>query len=916
MKRTPSRSSWLALLSVAALVTAGAPATHAADSVSPSEQKIIERAQKQWAFQPIDRSITPPPPDPASHSPATHPIDRFLRGTLKSKGLSPAPPASPRDQIRRLYFSLIGLPPSPEAIEAFVEDPSEEHYARMVDRLLNQPQYGERWARHWLDLARYTESTGFEYDRLRDNAWPYRDYVIRSFNLDKPYDRFMREQIAGDVLEPVTRDGILGSSLLVCGAYDQAGNSQANLTQRALTREEELEDLISVVGQTFLGLTLNCARCHDHKFDPITLTDYYRIKSVFDGIQHGERPVETPAETKARETQIAALKRDIEAAETQARRLHQKGWSFANAQKPPTSRPAGPTPLARWTFDQPSMSALEGTLEGGAFLRDGQLQLPSPGAYFQSPLLARDLREKTLEAWVSLADLQQRGGAAISIESADGTEFDAIVFGEQQPRKWTAGSTGLGRTRNLDGPEETALPGTRIHLAAVYHADNSIALYRNGEPYGKPYTPAKPLATFQAGDTRVVLGLRHHGGGSPWLTGSIHQAALHDRALSAEEVAASFRAAGLAIPESEVLAALTPTQRAEFTAALDRAKKAREHLATHSKPESIAYAGRRTQPAPTLRLKRGDVKAPDGVVTPGALSALTETLGDLELPADASEAVRRIRFARWLTDPRHPLPARVIVNRVWHYHFGQGLVATPSDFGAGGTPPTHPELLDWLAARFMADGWSLKALHRLIVTSAAFRQSSDFQATAAAIDADNQWLWRFQPRRLEAETLRDAMLFVSGRLNPQVGGPSFRPFTTTDFNATFYHPFDKDEPEFNRRTVYRMNVNSGKDPMLDAFDCPDPSIKTPRRATTTTPLQALGLMNGTFTLRQARLLADRASGTDASDLSVGVRNAYRLALGRNPSADELARAIHAARERGLPSVCWVLLNSTEFLYVR
>ncbi|MGE3313005.1 MAG: DUF1549 domain-containing protein, partial [Limisphaerales bacterium] len=706
-----------------------------------SERKILERARTQWAFQPINRSIAPPVDAgdrtrTGSASEATQPIDAFIRAALKIRGLDPAPPAPPRDQIRRLYFSIIGLPPTPEAVEAFERDPSDEHYARIVDQLLARPQYGERWARHWLDLARYTESTGFEYDRLRDHAWPYRDYVIRSFNDDKPYDRFMREQIAGDVLEPITRDGILGASLLVCGAYDQAGNNQANLTQRAITREEELEDLVSVVGQTFLGLTLNCARCHDHKFDPVLLTDYYRIKSVFDGVLHGERPVETPAETRAREARMAALRQDIAKADGEAGRLHQIGWKEARKLRGPTSAPAGPVPLVAWTFESPEFSALEGTLEGGAVIREGRLDLPTPGAYFQSPPLARDVHEKTLEAWVSLPDLAQRGGAAISIESLDGREFDAIVFGEQQPGKWTAGSAGLARTKNLEAPAETTLPGGRIHLAIVYAADNSIAVYRNGEPYGKPYTPSRGLTAFKAGESRIVLGLRHHGGGSPWLTGSIHQAAVFDRALTPEEVAASFRAADLAIPDAEILAALAPDQRAAYDTARARAADARKALAAASEPEAVAYAGKRTQPAPTQRLKRGDVKLPDGVVTPGTLSALNDVLGDLDLPADAPEAERRIRFAHWLSDPRNPLPARVLVNRVWYHHFGQGLVATPSDFGASGTPPTHPELLDWLAARFQAGGWSLKSLHRLVVTSATFRQSSANRPEAAALDAD------------------------------------------------------------------------------------------------------------------------------------------------------------------------------------
>ena len=275
-----------------------------------------------------------------------------------------------------------------------------------------------------------------------------------------------------------------------------------------------------------------------------------------------------------------------------------------------------------------------------------------------------------------------------------------------------------------------------------------------------------------------------------------------------------------------------------------------------------------------------------------------------------------MKFAEWLADPRNPLPARVMANRIWHFHFGQGLVATPSDFGASGARPTHPELLDWLAAKFIESGWSVKALHRLIVTSAAYRQSSDANDTAMKLDADNTLLWRFPPRRLEAEAVRDAMLAVSGQLNLQMGGPSFRPFTTTSFNATFYHPFDKGDPEFNRRTVYRMNINSGKEPLLDAFDCPEPSVKTPRRSVTITPLQALALMNNTFVQRQADRLAERAMKEASDDLPNAIAAAYRLALSRTSTPEETTRALAAAKVRSLASVCWALLNSTECVYIR
>jgi hypothetical protein len=324
----------------------------------------------------------------------------------------------------------------------------------------------------------------------------------------------------------------------------------------------------------------------------------------------------------------------------------------------------------------------------------------------------------------------------------------------------------------------------------------------------------------------------------------------------------------------------------------------------------------RQQPEPTRYLKRGDVRSPQEIVTPGALSAMVEPSGDFDLPADAPEAERRRRFADWLADPRNPLPARVLVNRVWQYHFGSGIVTTPNDFGASGAKPSHPELLDWLASEFIAQGWSIKALHRLIVTSTTYRQASEFNPVAVQRDAENQLLWRFTPRRLEAEALRDAMLAVSGELNDARGGRSFRPFDTKSFNATFYYPLDKLGPEFNRRTVYRMNVNSGKDPLLEAFDCPDPSVKTPRRGVTTTPLQALSLMNNSFVQRQAGRLAERVLAESKGNTNAAVRLAYAYCYGRSPSREESARADSAAAALSLKSVCWALLNSTEFVYVR
>ncbi|HKX60259.1 MAG TPA: DUF1553 domain-containing protein [Verrucomicrobiae bacterium] len=843
-----------------------------------------------------------------------NPIDAFVSARLATNGLKSSPPASRPVLLRRLTFDLTGLPPTPQEIDEFVKDRSPHACDSVVERLLASPRYGERWARHWLDAARYTESQGFEYDKLRDNAWHYRDYVIRSLNEDKPYNQFMREQIAGDVLEPITTDGIIAASLLVCGPWDEAGNSQANATQKALTREEEMEDMLSVVGQTFLGLTVNCARCHDHKFDPIPQKDYYRLKAVFEGVKHGERTIANSVEIKSREEKSADLKTRIARAEETVSRLEAEGWKAAAGKRRSDTTAPGPDAYLRWQFDS-ATNGWTGELHGGASVGEGRLRLPKEGAYFQSAPLTGDLREKTLAVWVALGDRQQRGGAAISIENSDGSVFDAIVYGERQAGKWMAGSSGFERTRDLDAPEESSGPGVLVHMAIVYRADNSIAVFRNGEAYGKPYTPASELRTYRAGQARVLLGMRHTGGSKPFLTGEIKEAAIYERALTPEEVAASYRAAGLSISRSEILDNLTKTQREGWEAARADLKSAREALGAIP-PLPVSYAGTRIQPEPTKFLRRGDVRSPENVITAAGLSAVREVEAEFGLGPEAPEAQRRIKFAEWLCAPGNPLPARVMANRIWYLHFGQGLVATPNDFGASGTPPTHPELLDWLAAKFIESGWSVKSLHRLITLSSAYRQSSEPQAKALQIDADNLLLWRYAPRRLEAEAVRDAILAVSGQLNLTMGGPSFRPFDVLKFPANAYQPVDKIGPEYNRRAVYRMNVNSGKEPLLDAFDCPDPSVKTPRRGVTTTPLQALALMNNSFVQRHAGHLAERAMKESQENVSQAVHAAYRLALGRPPSNEEARRALAVVNERSLTNVCWALLNSTEFVYVR
>jgi hypothetical protein len=888
-----------------------------AGKVSPREEP--QRAGRDWwSLQPVVRPALPAVQDRAW---VRNPLDAFVLARLEAQGLKPAPPADRATLLRRAGFDLLGLPPSPAETDAFVHDPSPDAYERVLDRLLASPHYGERWGRHWLDVARFGESQGFERDKIRDHAWRYRDYVIQTFNDDKPYDRFIKEQVAGDQLTPVTRQGIVATGFLVAGPWDEVGAMQQSKVMRLRVREEELEDILSVVGQTFLGLTVNCARCHDHKFDPIPQHDYYRLKSALDGVWPGDRPVLPPEELRARDERISRLNGRITEIERHVASLEQVGRDkMLQRQGRPSALP-GLIPLARWTFEtdaRDEVGQLHGTLKGGAVVRNGRLVLDGKGAFVQTEPLPRDVHEKTLEAWVALPNLAQRGGGVISLEGKGGGVFDALVFGEREPRKWIAGSNSFSRTRDLGGPVEDARPSDFVHLAVVYSRDNRIALYRNGALYGSAYTPEGApagLQSYAAQEAHVLFGLRHTGAANGFLTGEIEEARLYDRPLSAAEVRVSFQAGVSRIPLEAVLAALTQPQRRERDTLL--AELARQREALRALPAlPIAYAANGRQPEPTRVLLRGDVEKPGAPVSAGGLSAVSAPPFEFGLTFEAPEGLRRLKLAEWIAHPDHPLTARVLVNRVWHYHFGRGLVGTPNDFGFNGERPSHPELLDWLAGEFVRQGWSLKKLHRLILLSNTYRQSGSYNSKAAAVDADNRLLWRFAPRRLEGEAVRDALLCVSGQLNRAQSGPGFRPFQLTIFNSHFYTPADPLGPEYYRRTVYRINVNSAKDALLDSLDCPDPSVKTPRRSVTTTPLQALGLMNNSFVLRQARRFAERLRREAGEDVHAQVTLAYRYTLGRRPTDAEAGRMVALAREHGLTNVCWVLCNASEFLYLR
>jgi hypothetical protein len=873
------------------------------DPIDPFRVSTAKRAGADWwSLKPIQRPDVPNVPDGAW---SRHPIDRFLLAGLDAKGLTPSPEADRRTLIRRLSFDLLGLPPTWDEVEAFTRDKRPDAYERLVDRLLASPHFGERWARHWLDVVRYGESDGFERNAPRPNAWPYRDWVVQAFNADMPYDEFCRLQLAGDVLRPNDGDAVRATGYLVAGIHNTVLPGLKRLRDAAF--HDELEDLVGNVGQTFLGLTTNCARCHDHKFDPIGMRDYYRLASALSGVQHGERELRpTTTDPAPIEKQIAAVAKSIATLEERARReLRMGDGAFA------------PSPVAAWDFRvdlRDRVGALDVALLGGARRTDAGLVLDGNSAHAKTPPLPFALTEKTLEAWVRLDNLEQRGGGVMSVQSVTGGLFDSLVFAEKEPKRWLAGSDFFRRTQSLAGFEEIEASRQVVHMALTYRADGVISAFRNGQPYGTPYQANASFATAPL-KSIVLFGIRHEpAGGNRMLAGVIERARLYDRALSAAELKASATT-DVVLSERDILARLTAEERTQREQLLrTRSKLLSElgRLRTAALKQTV-YAAIGKQPETMRVLHRGQVTEPGEVVAASGLAVLGPS-SNFGLTPDAPEGERRRKLAEWITSADNPLFARVMVNRLWHYHFGAGFVETPSDFGFNGGKPSHPELLDWLASEFVQRGYRLKAMHRLLVTSQAYRQASRPRPEAARLDADNRLLWRKRPLRIEGEVVRDSLLAVAGLLHREIGGKGFTDYReSSGAGTTYYDPIDPVGPEFQRRSLYRFQPRGANLGLLDVFDCPDPSSSAPRRNATTTPLQALALWNGAFPLRMADALAQRAKAAHPLDLNAQITLCYRHALQREPEPLERERAWKLADEHGLPALCRALLNTNEFL---
>lgn len=701
------------------------------------ERPITPEERQYWAFR---RPARAPVPAVSHERWGRNPIDAFLLSAFRAKGLAPSPPADRRALIRRVYLDLLGLPPSPEEVDAFVNDRSTDAWPKLVDRLLASPHYGERWARHWLDLVRYADSGGFEFDVDRHEAWRYRDYVVRSFNDDKPYSQFVREQIAGDELAPESDEAMIATGFLRLGPEGGGGGERG--------RQESLDDVVMTTTLTFMGVTVSCARCHNHKFDPIPQKDYYRIQAVFystRGIDHPLIPSHEVSAHRAETSRIDGLLRPV---------------------------------------------------------RQAKRELEAP---YLKQLVDREI----------------------------------ALLPEYLRAAWNT-------------PVAARSEGQRLNVAQI------------------------------------------------------------EKTLQSDSLRAK-------ITETDIVALMPDAERQKHRALKDEIA-AIEVRKPKPFPTARAIADNGGEARPSYFLHRGNIDAKGSLMTPGVLTVASD--GDHAFPtppADAKSTGRRRAFADWLVSPENPLTSRVMVNRIWQHHFGEGIVRTPSNLGKMGEPPSHPELLDWLSIAFVERGWSVKAVHRLILSSEAYQMAGRDIAANVAIDPENRQFWRMPRQRLEAETIRDQIFAVAGTLDRTIGGPNVFPYIDPDL---FERSSKRDwpgKPDADastwRRSLYVFSKRSIRYPLFETFDQPNLINSTDRRNRSTVAPQALLLMNNASVLFQSTKFAERIRREAETEPRSHVERAFELALGRKPDQAEREKAVAFLRGGAtLAEFCHVLFNLNEFVY--
>ena len=863
-----------------------------------------------WSLQPVVRPV-PPALGQANRDWARNRIDHFIAAKRAEKNLPHSGKADRRTLIRRVCFDLLGLPPTPEEVRAFVADPDPLAYEKLVDRLLASPRYGERWARHWLDVVHYGDTHGYDKDKPRPNAWPYRDYVVRSFNVDKPYGRFVQEQVAGDALYPGTRDGIEATGFIAAGPWDFIGHAEVPETKLdgRIARNIDRDDMVKNTMNTFISTTVQCARCHDHKFDAVNMTDYYRMQAVFAALDRADHEYypnpKTAKKHAALEKKITthkALLKQIEL-DIQSRggaKLAELTKQLDDLRKKATTKPRPEYGYHSQIVDKPDIKkwvqidlgepveidqvTLVGASDSYNNIGDG---FGFPVRYkIEASNDARFAEESFLIADHTGVD-QKNPGIAPQHFKANGTKYRHIrltatklakrsndyilAMGEMQVRD--ASGANLAKSKPV-----TALDS--IEAPVRWRRSNLVDNLFNGQTSDPEL--ARHLADTEAAHTELI------------------------NSIVDGEIAGKRRKTRAALAKAEANIKAMPKPQRVYVGKV------------HTGGGAFRGTGHEGGKPRTIRvLHRGDMSQPRDEVGPGTLRLVKRDGGTFNLAGDHKESDRRVALARWLTKTEHPLTWRSIVNRVWQYHFGTGIVATPNDFGQMGAKPSHPELLDWLAAEFRDNGQSIKQLHRLILNSATYRQSSATNAAHEKIDSQNRYLWRMNRRQLEAEALRDSVLVLAGRMNFQMYGPGFRDFVLEHPEHSPHYEYYKHDPEdvsIHRRSVYRFLVRSQQQPFMTTLNCADPSQQVARRNDAITALQSLALLNNKLMVAMARHFANDLQQSQPNTQSA-VSEAFFRTVGRAPSNKEASDLATYTQQHGLANTCRLLFNLNEFSFV-
>jgi hypothetical protein len=893
----------------------GAADPRADGKVVKTKREInIEEGKKWWSFQPLQN--VSPPAAPAGARVQT-PIDPFITAAQAQQKLTPNGPAAKEKLVRRAYFDLIGLPPTPEQIAAFVNDSSPPAFEKVIDELLASPQYGEKWARHWLDVARYAESGGYEFDGFRPGAYHYRDWVIRAFNDDLPYNEFVRQQLAGDKLKPDDYAGAAASGFLVAGPYP--GQITAKTVERI--RYDQLDDMLMTVGGSMLGLTLGCVRCHDHKYDPLPQQDYYALAASLAKTAQGTRQLDPdPAATQkaldahraAHEPLVAALKKF--SAEELPKRF--ETWQKAELAKQPEP--------PRWQIMEPIDWEAERSylkeLPGGILAHDAPMV-----AGVEVPRRGQRRKVKNEEQYSLTFQTHQKNVASLRFDA-----FTDKSLPQKGPGLNGDGSFQLAEfkitARPLDPSAKDAPQELKLKpvFAAFEDKDQPLANAVDGKPATAwvVKTTAKkdnaaifelepPLPGFTGGTVlsvemkfrdlgigRLRFSLSTEANPATWAGDFVRQ--------HVSEIRAIVAAGNNKLPDTQREAMVR--WFAPFDA--DSAKvfqTVRDHAATEPRPKLAEVYTTVAGGQDVFFLRRGEVDNKNGKAEPGYLQVLKR--GELKA---TSAAEPRIALGDWITDVEHgagPLLARVQVNRLWQHHFGQGLVGTPNDFGVQGEKPSHPELLEWLAAELVKQNWKLKPLHKLIMLSAVYQQAGEVSPENLKLDPANRFLWHYQPRRLDAELIRDSLLAVGGTLDKTMYGASILDNTP-------------------RRSIYLRVKRSELIPLMTMFDAPEPTQSIGERISTTVPTQSLAMMNSPFVRQQAEKLTRRVRPNADVPLPTSLDNAYQITFARAPTSAEQSRLLQfidqqkvtfgndaSATDKALVEVCQLLLCLNEFVYV-